>query len=152
MRYIDSTSIGAISSIMGGSRPPVPRGSGVYSLVFGLAGARKMSNAQRKKASRRKSRFFVDNIIMHHKRLHDKNRQITIDLVKKKSQEKEKDKKKQKEELVQKDQRKWRDKYDRNKRTLAIKERINARRIRAKSSWTALMDERRIVEGNFDNE
>jgi hypothetical protein len=56
------------------------KGAGVYSLLFGAAGLKGMSKAQRKKRGRRRFRLFVDNIIMHHKRLHDRNRQIVIDL------------------------------------------------------------------------
>ena len=38
---------------------------------------------------------------------------------------------------------KWRDKYAKHSRALDLKERINARRIRAKSTWTAMMEEKR---------
>lgn len=148
MRYIDSTSIGAVSSMLKrGSE--LPRGSGLYSMLFGGAGLKGLSNAQRKKIARRRFRMFVDNIIMHHKRLHDKNREITIDLARKRIVDKEQEKKKRDQELERREKNKWRDKYAKNSRALDIKERINARRIRSKSSWVAMMEESRAREGNI---
>lgn len=144
MRYIDSTSIGgvynALTRAAGGS---LPGGSGVFSWIFGGIGARSLSKAKRKKIARRRYRMFVDNIIMHHKRLHDKNRQITIDLTRRRMFDKSKDAKREKEDRERKERNKWRDKYAKNNRAVEIKERINARRIRAKSSWTALIEEQR---------
>ncbi len=90
--------------------------------------------------------MFVDNIIMHHKRLHDKNRQITIDLVSKNLNKKEKDRKKEKRERELRQKNQWRQKYAKNNRALEIKERISARRIRAKSGWVAMIEERRLRE------
>lgn len=152
MRYIDSSSIGAISSVGRGGRS-VPSGAGVFSLTFGALGARKLSKAQRKKIAGRRRRRFVDNIIMHHKRLHDRNRQITIDLVRKKNEQKEQDRKKRKEQDITKERNKWRDKYAKNGRALEIKERINARRIKAKSNWTAMIEDKRrkMLEGNIED-
>jgi len=145
MRYIDSTSIGAISNMVKTGKS-LPRGAGVYSLLFGAAGLKTMSRAKRKKLGRRRFRMFVDNIIMHHKRLHDRNRQITIDLVSKNLNKKEKDRKKEKRERELRAKNKWRQKYAKDNRALEIKERINARRIRAKSGWVAMMEERRSKE------
>ncbi len=142
MRYIDSTSIGAISSMAKTGRS-LPSGSGVYSLLFGAAGLKTMSRSKGKKMARRRFRMFVDNIIMHHKRLHDKNRQITIDLVSRGLSKKKDDRKKEKRERNLKEKNKWREKYAKDNRAVELKERINARRIRAKSGWVAMMEERR---------
>lgn len=148
MRYIDSTSIGAVSSMLKGSTT-LPAGSGMYSLLFGAAGLRSMSKSKRKKMSRRRFRMFVDNIILHHRRLHNRNRQITIDLARSRILNKDKNREKAKAELARKKKNKWREKYAKHHRAVEIKERINARRIRAKSSWTALIDEKRSLEGNI---
>ena len=145
MRYIDSTSIGGVAAALN-RVSELPKGAGQYSLLFGVAGLHKMSKAQRKKIARRRFRMFVDNIIMHHKRLHDKNRQITIDLARSRIAEKEKEKRKRKKELENKEKHKWRDKYAKHNRALEIKERINARRIRAKSGWVAMIEEKRMRE------
>ncbi len=127
----------------------LPKGSGVFSLLFGAAGLKYMSKAKRKKIARRRFRMFVDNIIMHHKRLHDRNREITINLARRKMLQKDEDRKKSKKALALKNKNKWRDKYAKHSRAVELKERINARRIRAKSSWAALIDEQRAREGNI---
>ena len=87
--------------------------------------------------------MFVDNIIMHHKRLHDRNRQITIDLTRARILKKDDDRKRDKKEVERKNKNKWRRKYAKHDRAIEIKERINARRIRAKSSWTAMVEDSR---------
>ncbi len=39
---------------------------------------KRISRRQARKSANRKRRWFVDNIIMHHKRLHDRNREMVI--------------------------------------------------------------------------
>ena len=150
MRYIDSTSIGGVSARLN-KATQLPGGPGTYSLLFGAAGLSKMTKAQRKKLARRRFRMFVDNIIMHHKRLHDKNRQITIDLARSRLlAQKEREKKKRKKDLELKENKNgWREKYAKHDRATLIKDRIKARKIRAKSSWIAMVEEARVTEGNF---
>jgi hypothetical protein len=48
------------------------------SYVRRSSGRRGLSRRVLRKASNRKRRWFVDNIIMHHKRLHDRNRAIVV--------------------------------------------------------------------------
>jgi hypothetical protein len=40
--------------------------------------SKRISRRQSRKSANRKRRWFVDNIIMHHKRLHDRNREMVI--------------------------------------------------------------------------
>ena len=47
---------------------------------------------KRKKAARKKYRFFIDNIIMHHRRLHQRNRDVVLDKIKLLEKEKRKQK------------------------------------------------------------
>lgn len=149
MRYIDSTSIGAVSKVLAKNSGELRGGFGARSLLFGSLGNHSLTMAQRKKIARRRFRMFVDNIIMHHKRLHDRNREITIDLTRKKLLDKEKEKKKKEDDRELKEKNKWREKYAKNSRAVELKERINARRIRAKSSWVAMLEESRAREGNI---
>ena len=51
-----------------------------------------MTKAQLKKLMMRRRRMFVDTVIMHHERLHNKNRQDVIDKTKEKISEKPKSK------------------------------------------------------------
>lgn len=142
MRYIDAKSIGYISTLVKRSEL---RSADRKSSFLGISGLGKMTKAQRKKITRRRFRMFVDNIIMHHKRLHDKNRDIPIKAEKERLKTQNK-----KKTLDKKDQNKWRKKYAKDNRAKKIKERINARRIRSKSKWTAIIEnERRDRFGNF---
>ena len=152
MRSVDSGATGAISSILGMGRP-MSRGGrhGMFSMmIFGRSGGKRMSPAQRKKASRRKARRFVDHIVMHHRRLHEHNRNIPKNEIKKRAVKKERDKKKTKEELEKKLKFKWRDKYARN-RGLDIRARLQSRRARSKRCWRDLINEIRRQRGDNYN-
>jgi GTPase involved in cell partitioning and DNA repair len=61
---------------------------GLSLLFLGKTALRK----RRKKTARKKYRFFVDNIIMHHHRLHQKNRDIVLDKINLLGKEKKKKK------------------------------------------------------------
>lgn len=140
MKYIEPSSIGAISSVLGGA--PRVSGFGLFSMLLGFSKKRGLTKAQRKKMARRRYRMFVDNIIMHHKRLHDKNREITINLAKAKTPIKEKEKPKLQSVLTKDNQTKWRDKASVRERTLKLRGRVDARRIRARSRWVSIVQER----------
>ena len=136
MRYIDSRSIGAISSIAAiGLGTSLVTGSGMFSLLFGSKKDRKLSKSQRKKIARRRYRRFVDNIVMHHKRLHDRNREITIKIIKSRILDKHKKKAKQFPVLAKEPQIKWQDRFDSKGKASSMRERIEARRVRARSRW-----------------
>ncbi|MBU6338787.1 MAG: hypothetical protein KGQ36_02315, partial [Rickettsiales bacterium] len=98
-----------------------------------------LSRSARRKIINRRKRWFVDNIVMHHKRIHDKNRQTTVDDMRKKALEKREALKKRQPTLqealsINKDGPiKWSEKVDLRKRSLDARDRINSRRARAKS-------------------
>lgn len=100
-----------------------------------------LSRSTRRKIINRRKRWFVDNIIMHHRRLHEKNRQTTVDDMRKKALEKREALKKRQPTLqealsINKDGPiKWSEKVDIKKRSLEARDRINSRRSRAKSRW-----------------
>lgn len=105
-----------------------------------------LSRAGRRKIANRRRRWFVDNIIMHHKRLHDRNRQKAVDDMRKKALEKREALKKRQPTLnealsLSKDgPLKWRDKIDIKERSLSARERISSRRSRARSRWLSVSD------------
>lgn len=149
MRYIDSKSIGAISSVgTAGLASSLVVGSGMFSMLFGAGKSKGLSRAQRKKLSRRRRRRFVDNIVMHHKRQHDRNREISINLVKSRIVKKKKIKEKIKlAKIAKSPQLKWKDRFDSKDRTLSMRERVKARRLRAQSRWLSTISK----SHGFDN-
>ena len=50
----------------------------LYSFIKRSCNRKGLSRRQIRKIVHRRNRWFVDNIIMHHKRLHDRNRQVII--------------------------------------------------------------------------
>ncbi len=114
----------------------------IIALLFSLVRRRKrvqkrgrrLSLSERRKLVNRKQRWFTDNIIMHHKRLHDKNREIAVRL----SYEKIIDKQRSRNPILSKQNISWCQRVDVKNRALLIKERLRARKIRAISRWDSL--------------
>jgi hypothetical protein len=87
----------------------------------------------------RRRRWFVDNIIMHHKRLHDRNRELIVNnvrakvLARKKALEKD-------PATITRDQRnaKWREKDSLKERGVVLRGRVDARLLRARSKWLSI--------------
>ncbi len=110
----------------------------------GRGKGKRISRAQRRKLTNRRRRWFVDNIVMHHKRLHDKNRQNAIDSIRKKALEKREALKKRtptfKEALLldREGPSIWRDKVNLKERSSSARDRIKMRELRAKSRWASL--------------
>ncbi len=122
----------------------------LYSHVRRARPGRGISRRQSRKLANRKRRWFVDNIIMHHKRLHDRNREIVISNARTRALAKRKSKEEQKPSLanspsLQRDQSQsshWRNRID-SQRNLKqkgseIRSRLEARQLRARSRWLAL--------------
>lgn len=104
-----------------------------FSLVRGSRKSR-LTRAQRRKMMNRRQRWFTDNIIMHHKRLHDRNREIVVSSVRTRVLAK----KLAAASPATNVQRKWRDRVDTRDRGLSIRGRIDARRSRARSRWLSV--------------
>ncbi len=91
-----------------------------------------------------KKRWFVDNIIMHHKRLHDRNREIAISNARQRAIERNKKKSKENLDLeISKlnnspNKNIWRQKIAMQERAKQIRGRIDARRTRARSRWLTI--------------
>lgn len=109
---------------------------------------RGLSRRAARKAFNRKRRRFVDNIIMHHKRLHDHNRKLSIKNARQRAIERKKQleepsllKESQALEHQRKKQEstKWQDKVNIKKRSLDLRSTTNAKKLRAQSRWATLM-------------
>ncbi len=117
----------------------------VVCLLFSLVRRRKriskcgsrLTIAERRRAVNRRQRWFTDNIIMHHKRLHDKNREIAVKL----SYEKIIEKHRAKAPVLSQKNISWCQRIDSKSRALLIKERLKARQKRAISRWGSLIEE-----------
>lgn len=97
------------------------------------SGKSRLSRVQRRKILGRKRRWFTDNIIMHHKRLHDKNRQIAISEAREKALSNNSLKKPT-------ESRRWRDRVEIKDRGRIIRGRIDTKRMRARSRWLSVAD------------
>ena len=96
----------------------------------------RLSRAGRRKVLNRKRRWFTDNIIMHHKRLHDRNRQITVSQAREQVQMGSKSKKR----MDKQEPGRWRDRVEIRDRGRIIRGRIDNRRSRARSRWLSVAD------------
>jgi hypothetical protein len=106
---------------------------------------RGLSRRQIRKLANRKRRMFVDNIIMHHKRLHDKNREMIISNARSRALARRDQAKKESPSLAQSQEKKQEDL--KMKYSSSIKERgerlrghADARRLRARSRWLSAMN------------
>ncbi len=105
---------------------------------------RGLSRRQMRKMAHRQRRYFVDNIIMHHKRLHDKNRETIV----KNARDRILQKKKEKEKTLLQQQvqpTKWRDREDIKSKCLTIRGRIGDRKVRARSRWVTVVEKSRMA-------
>ena len=106
---------------------------------------RRSTRRQVRKAVNRKRRWFVDNIIMHHKRLHDRNREMTVRKARMRALERKEMLSKpnlvtrsQQKGKDQSDPMKWRNAVTLKERGEVIRGRIDARMLRARSRWLSL--------------
>lgn len=126
---------------------------GVSGLVFGkiYRSARRSGLSRRKarKLANRKRRNFVDNIIMHHKRLHDYNRKLVVSSARdraiarrKKLEVRDQNKDRLEHQRQEKQQQRWSEKENIKQKSLEIRQRIETKRIRSQSRWAALIENR----------
>jgi hypothetical protein len=102
---------------------------------------RGISRRQMRKLSNRKRRWFVDNIIMHHKRLHDRNREIVVGnarsrvLARRKALEKRTAPMSSPELQKDRESMKWRNAVSLKEKAVELRGRADARKLRARSRW-----------------
>lgn len=109
-----------------------------FSMIRRKKGKR-LSRSSRRKLRNRRRRWFTDNIIMHHKRLHDKNRQIVIASARTKVMSRKLARNKPDGPAIP-ESRKWRDRVEVRDRGRIIRGRVSARRSRARSRWLSVSD------------
>lgn len=116
----------------------------LYNHIKHFKGPR-LNRRQIRKIKNRRRRWFIDNIIMHHKRIHDSNRDLTIRKAKGRSQQRKKILKsspKAIESITKGDQdTKWRNSVSIRERGAKIRGRIDSRRLRARSRWVSLVND-----------
>lgn len=102
----------------------------------------------RRKNANIRRRWFVDNIILHHKRLHDKNRELAVNkardqaLARREALKKRQDLSLERARDPKKDQeRKWRELVELKERSSSIRGRVDSRRLRARSRWLSVSEE-----------
>ena len=109
-----------------------------------------LSRREMRKTANRKRRWFVDNIIMHHKRLHDRNRAVLISNARSRALAMRNTVKKeplspQQENSLHRDQdpkMKWRNAINLKEKGKELRGRSDARRLRARSKWLTIMEPR----------
>lgn len=104
--------------------------------------------------------MFVDNIIMHHRRLHEQNREMTVKMAKEIMRSYNKPKKqapgkhqtralasRSKPKTIQKSPDLWRDRAAIRERTKSIRGLIDLHRTRARSRWVSVVGRSRMEDG-----
>ena len=119
----------------------------LYSHIRRVVHRKGLSRRQMRKMVNRRRRMFVDNIIMHHKRLHDKNREMIISNARARAIARREQAKKQGPSLARSQEVKRDDVKMKYSRTNSLRERgeklrglNDARRMRARSRWLSAMN------------
>lgn len=124
-------------------------GHGVAHALYSHARRRRHGKGNRRvirKESNRRRRWFVDNIIMHHKRLHDRNRETVINDARKRAIARRDAMKKESLNLQKTtpqkgpDQMKWRNAVNLKDKGSELRGRADSRRMRARSRWLAISE------------
>jgi hypothetical protein len=122
----------------------------LYSFIRRSGRRKSLNRRQMRKTTNRKRRWFVDNIVMHHKRLHDRNRAIVVSNARTRALAKREALKKNPAGLQKQNQtfaQKARDNSPQSKNNLRERARslrgsVDARRMRARSRWLSVMEEK----------
>ncbi len=127
----------------------------LYSHVRKSSRKKVLSRRMARKMANRKRRWFVDNIIMHHKRIHDRNRELVISnarsraLARKKGVESPSLAKSSPLIHQREKSQNWQGKLVIKERGAEIRERLEARKIRANSRWASLIRNDREANGSY---
>ena len=118
----------------------------LYSHIRRGGRSRGLNRRQARKTSNRKRRWFVDNIIMHHKRIHDRNRELVITNARTRALNRRKELEKKSTQLGSSTLQHVRDQSGPQRnlvnlkaRGAEIRSRANARKLRAESRWASIM-------------
>ena len=118
----------------------------LYSHVRKSSRSRGISRRQARMVTNRRRRWFVDNIIMHHKRIHDRNRELVVKDARTKALERRKKLEKEQQQIEsaalehkRENSTNWHQQALLKQRGNNLKERYQARRLRAQSRWSVVM-------------
>ena len=120
----------------------------LYSYIKRSGKRHGLSRREIRKATNRRRRWFVDNIIMHHKRLHDHSRKILVSnarsrAIARRDAGKKENLSLQKSSDLQKNQNaemKWCNSVSLKDKGIQLRGRIDAERKRARSRWLSLAE------------
>ncbi len=108
--------------------------------------SKRISRRQSRKLANRKRRWFVDNIIMHHKRLHDRNREMVITNARTRALARRKESEKERTQNTKTPLQQNRsphsllhNKIDLRSRGEEIRSMSRAKKMRAESRWASLV-------------
>ena len=121
----------------------------LYSFTRRSGRRRSLGRRQMRKQLNRKRRWFVDNIVMHHKRLHDRNRAIVVSNARTRALAKREALKKNAPSLQKQNTsfaQRARDNSPQSQNALrdrakSLRGRVDARRMRARSRWLSAIEE-----------
>lgn len=118
----------------------------LYSHIRRGGRSRGLSRRVARKTANRKRRWFVDNIIMHHKRLHDRNRELVITNARTRALNRRKELEKKSKPVMtptlqhsREQSQLWRNKIDLKSKGEVLRDRAKARKLRAESRWASVM-------------
>lgn len=117
----------------------------LYSYVRRAGHKRRHSRRHARKILNRKRRWFVDNIIMHHRRLHERNRELVVTNARSRvlaKREAERRRAGEGPNQERDESKKWQDADAVKNRTGEIRGRIDARKMRARSRWVSVAGKR----------
>lgn len=113
-----------------------------------------MSRHEMRKAVHRRQRWFVDNIIMHHRRLAERNRQIIINnsrtrIIAKKEKAKQHLELQRGDKIEKSDREnefrsRWNSAFDLKERGKRIRGTIDVRRQRSRSRWLSVLESKKL--------
>ena len=115
----------------------------LYSHLRRSSRSRGISRRKARKLTNAKRRWFVDNIIMHHKRLHDRNREMAIKNARLRALERRKELEKKMPTSLALSHTSLRKKIDLLEKGAQMRQRYEIRKIRAQSRWASVMQVQR---------
>jgi len=154
LSYIHFPSVGSLTHDLSSfisEHPSLGRTVKKYGLAYGITRmiksgkGRGLSRRQARKIANRARRHYIDNIIMHHKRVHDRNRKLAINDARNRALIRAKKKK----ELASKPKPKKHLKHEKillansmdlKKRGDLLREKARMKKVRAESRWASIIE------------
>ena len=148
---IGSLTLDKNNSILKGEGARFAVSSLLYSKIYRSARRSGYSRSKARKMANRRRRCFVDNIIMHHKRIHDHNRKLVISSARDRAvaRKKEMEKQNSNQELshtktstsqTRYTHQRWTQKTNLKSKAVEVRTRLHSKKTRAESRWAALIE------------